>query len=45
MYILCSLVERKVKTENHLFTFEVVGIVNTEIIMSFIKLPFYERTG
>ena len=37
-----SLVERKVKTENRLSTFAVVGVVNTEIFMGFIKLPFYK---
>ena len=26
-------------------TFVVVGLVNTEIVMSFIKLPFYKQTG
>ena len=40
-----SLVERKVKTENRLFTFAVVWVVNTEVFMSFIKLPFYKQTG
>ena len=40
-----SLVERKVKTENRLSTFAVVGVVNTENFLSFIKLPFYKQTG
>ena len=40
-----SSVERKVKTENRLPTFAVVGVVNTETFMSFIKLPFYKQTG
>ena len=35
-----SLVKRKVKTENRLPTFSVVGVVNTEIFVSFSKLPF-----
>ena len=34
-----SLVERKVKTENHLTTFEVVGVVNTEIL-KWVSLNF-----
>ena len=37
-----SLTKRKVKTENLLSTFDVIGVVNTEIFMSFIKLPFYK---
>ena len=40
-----NLAKRKVKTENHLSTFVFVGVVNTEIFMSFIKLPFYKQTG
>ena len=43
--IFRSLAEKKVKTENPLSTFAVVGVVNTEIFMSFIKLPFYRHTG
>ena len=38
-----NLVERKIK--NRLSTFAVVGVVNTEIFMSFIKLHFYKQTG
>ena len=40
-----SSVERKVKTENRPSTFPVIGVVNTEIFMSFIKLAFYKQTG
>ena len=40
-----NLVERKVKTENRLSTFAVIKVVNTEIFMSFIKLPFYKHSG
>ena len=28
-----------------LSTFVVVGVVNTEMFVSFIKLPFYNQTG
>ena len=42
--VFCSFVERKVKTVNHLSTFAVVGVVNTEIFISFIKLSFYKHT-
>ena len=35
-----SLLERRVKTENHLSTLAVGVVVNTEIFMSFIKLYF-----
>ena len=48
-----SLVERRVKTENYLsiFTenylsiFAFVGVLNTGIFMSFIKLSFWKQTG
>ena len=43
--VFCRLAEKKVRTENCLSTFAVVGVVNTEIFMSFIKLPFYKHTG
>ena len=35
-----NLAERRVKIENCLSTFAVVGVVNNEIFISFIKLPF-----
>ena len=38
--VLHSLVERKVKIKNRLSTFAVVGVVNSEIFMSFTKLLF-----
>ena len=38
-----NLVERKGKTENRLSTFAVVVVINTEIFMSFINLPFYKN--
>ena len=37
--------KEELKIENCIFRFVVVGIVNTEIFMSFIKLPFYKQTG
>ena len=37
--------KEELKTENRLSTFVVVGVVNTEIFMSFIKLPFQKQTG
>ena len=37
--------KEELKIENCIFRFAVVGIVNTEIFMSFIKLPFYKQTG
>ena len=40
-----SLLERRVKTENHLSTLAVGVVVNTEIFMSFIKLYFQKQTG
>ena len=43
--VLRSLVKRKVKTKNHLFPFAVVGVVSTEIFMSFIIVLFYKHTG
>ena len=37
--------KEKLKTENRLSTFVVIGVANTEIFMSFIKLLFYKQTG
>ena len=37
--------KEEIKTENCLSTSVVVGVVNTEIFMSFIKLSFYKQTG
>ena len=42
-YFVVQLKE-ELKTENHLSTFVVVGVVNTEIFMSFVKLPFCKQT-
>ena len=39
-----SLVETKVKTENHLSMFAAV-VVDIEIFMGFNKLSFYKQTG
>ena len=36
--------KEELKTENRLSAFVAVGLVNTEIIMSFIKRPFYKQT-
>ena len=38
--VCCSLVERRVKTENCVSAFADVGVVNTEIFISSIKLSF-----
>ena len=38
--VFCSLVKRRVKTENCVSAFAVVRVVNTEISISFIKLSF-----
>ena len=43
-YFIVQLKE-ELNIENHLSTFIVVGVVNTEIFMSFFKLPFYKQTG
>ena len=42
-YFVVQLKE-ELKTENRLSAFVVVGVVNTEIFMSFIRLPFYKQT-
>ena len=42
-YFVVSLKEES-KIENRLSTLVVVRVVNTEIFMSFIKLPFYKQT-
>ena len=36
--------KEELKTENRLSTFVAVGVVNTEIFMSFIKRSFYKQT-
>ena len=41
--IFCSLVKRRVKTDNCVSIFAVVVVVNTEIFISFIKLPFRNK--
>ena len=43
--VLHRLAKRIVKTENCLSAFAVVGVINTEIFLSFIKLPFCKHTG
>ena len=40
-----NVVETIFKTENHLCAFAIVGVVNTENFLSFIKLSFYKQTG
>ena len=36
--------KKELNTENHLSTFVIVGVVYTEIFMSFIKLHFSKQT-
>ena len=40
-----SLVERSIINWKLFSTFVVVGVVDTEIVMCFIKLPFYKQIG
>ena len=41
----CSLVKRRVKTENPFSTFADEGVINSEIMKSIIKHLFEKQTG